>query len=188
MKILHAILSTLLHLALLLAALALLAVGIWGIPERFADIALRPCLVHSWRGIVAGSAALLYLALYALSARLARTRRQVIAFENDDGRVTVDTEAVRSYLSGLKDEFAAANWIKPSVSVVKGALRVSIVLGVKPGTQIPELCRLIQNRVKEIVQEHLGTCDLAGIEMDVREIVGPRRPLPSAPADSSSAP
>ena len=186
MKIFHAILAVLLFLALFLAALALLAVGIWGVPERFAGYALRPLLESSWRGIAAGSAALLFLALYALSGRLARSRRhQVITFENDDGRVTVDTEAVRSYLVGLKDEFAAANWIKPTVSVVQGALRITLDLSVKPGTQIPELCRLIQNRVKEIIQEHLGTCDLAGIEMNVPEIDGPRRPLPTAPSSAS---
>lgn len=186
MKILHVLLAVILYLALLLAALAVLALGIWGVPDCIADFGLRSFLASSWRGIAAGAAALVFLALFALSGYLARSRRrQVITFENDDGRVTVDTEAVRSYLLGLKDEFAATNWIKPGVTVVQGALRITLDLSVKPGTQIPELCRLIQNRVKEIIQEHLGTCDLAGIEMNVPEIEGPRRALPSSPSSAS---
>lgn len=186
MKILHCILAAILFLALAAAALALLALGIWGVPPALADFCPRDILAANWRGILAGSLAIAFLLLYALSGILARRRRrQVITFENDDGRVTVDTEAVRSYLSGLQDEFAAANWIKPFLAVRQGALAIRLDLGVKPGTQIPELCRLMQERVKEILQEHLGTCDLAGIEMNVREINGSRRPSapPAVPSD-----
>lgn len=183
MRILHTILAVVLFAALAAAAAALLALGIWGVPPQLADFSLRGILAANWRGIAAGSLALAFLFLYALSAILARRakRHQVITFENEDGRVTVDTEAVRSYLGALQSEFADANWIKPSIDVRQGALAIRLALGVKPGTQIPELCRLVQERVKEILREHLGTCDLAGIEMNVREIGGSRRP--ASPAD-----
>ena len=182
MKILHTILAVGLFAALAAAALALLALGIWGLPPALADFRPVDFLAANWRGIVAGSLAVAFLFLYALSAILARRarRHQVITFENEDGRVTVDTEAVRSYLGGLQAEFSDANWIKPSIEVRQGALAIRLDLGVKPGTQIPELCRLVQERVKEILREHLGTCDLAGIAMNVREIGGSRRPVASS--------
>jgi uncharacterized alkaline shock family protein YloU len=183
MKILHIILAVILFVALAAVAAALLALGIWGVPPQLADFCPRDILAGNWRGILAGSLAIAFLLLYALSAILARrTRRQVITFENDDGRVTVDTEAVRSYLGGLQAEFAGSNWVKPTVDVRQGALAIRLDLGVKPGTQIPELCRLMQERVKEILREHLGTCDLAGIEMNVHEINGARRTSSSDPA------
>lgn len=178
MKILHTILAVVLFAALAASALALLlwAVGVLPIPPALANFCSANIFVQNWKGILAGSLAVAFLLLYALSAILARrTRRQVITFENDDGRVTVDTEAVRSYLGGLQAEFADSNWVKPTVDVRQGALAIRLDLGVKPGTQIPELCRLMQERVKEILREHLGTCDLAGIEMNVHEINGARR-------------
>lgn len=177
MKILHVILAVVLFAGLAAAAAALLALGIWGVPPQLENFCPRDILAANWRGIVAGSAAIAFLLLYALTGLLARraNRRQVITFENEDGRVTVDTEAVRSYLGGLQAEFADTNWIKPAIDVRQGALAIRLDLGVKPGTQIPELCRLIQERVKEILREHLGTCDLAGIAMNVREINGARR-------------
>jgi len=186
MKIFHCILAFVLFLSLSAAALALLALGIWGAPPALANFCPRDLLAANWRGILAGALAVAFLLLYFLTGLLARRarRHQVITFENEDGRVTVDTEAVRSYLAVLKDEFAAANWLKSSVAVRQGALAIRLDLGVKPGTQIPELCRLMQERVKEILREHLGTCDLAGIEMNVREINGARRPAaPAAPSD-----
>ena len=82
----------------------------------------------------------------------------------------VSTSAVQSYLNSLKSEFAAVVWMKTHLQVVRGALDVGLVLGVKDGTQIPELCKLIQARVRELLEEHLGTCDLSGVSVEVNEI------------------
>jgi len=54
-------------------------------------------------------------------------------------------------------------------------LVVGLVLGVKEGTRIPELCKLMQARVRELLQEHLGTCDLSGVSVEVNEIRGRKK-------------
>lgn len=170
MKFLHILLGVVLTVAVAAAGAAAIWLGGWGVPSWAHGWPWRQWLLD-WRGVAGGSLWLAAWAVFIASGWLARRRRrQVITFENDDGRVTVDTEAVRSYLTHLKDEFAAANWVKPAVTVERGALRIVLDLGVRAGTQIPELCRLMQARVKEILQEHLGTCDLLGVEMNVHEI------------------
>ena len=77
---------------------------------------------------------------------------------------TVDRGATLSIGAGFKMRPGAV------LRVRRGALDVGIVVGVKAGTQIPELCRMIQKRVGEVLAEHLGTCDLAGIGIEVNEI------------------
>ena len=72
--------------------------------------------------------------------------------------------------------------MKSGVRVERGALAVGLVLGVKDGTRIPELCKLMQARVREILEEHLGTCDLAGVAVEVNEIRARKKPAPEAAA------
>ena len=97
-------------------------------------------------------------------------RGDFITFENANGTVSVSTGALQDYLNGLKNEFAAVAWIKSRLRAVRGALEVELALGVKDGTQIPELCKLMQTRVREVLEEHLGTCDLRGVSVEVNEI------------------
>ncbi len=123
-----------------------------------------------WHWMAAGIGVLLWVVLWGLSWALGRKRREFITFENENGRVTVDTDAVKAYLGGLKDEFAAVVWMKSQVKVRRGALAVGLVAGVKGGTQIPETCRMLQARTKEVLAEHLGTCDLAGVAVEINEI------------------
>ena len=84
--------------------------------------------------------------------------------------MSVSASAVQAYLNGLKGEFAAVVALKTQLQVVRGALEVGLVVGVKDGTQIPELCKLMQTRVRELLEEHLGTCDLGGVSVEVNEI------------------
>jgi uncharacterized alkaline shock family protein YloU len=57
---------------------------------------------------------------------------------------------------------------------------VGLVRGVKEGTQIPELCKLMQARVRDLLEEHLGVCDLAGVAIEVNEIRARRKPAAEA--------
>ena len=72
--------------------------------------------------------------------------------------------------------------MKTELDARRGALSVELALGVKENTRIPELCKLIQARVKEVLAEHLGTCDLSGISVEVDEIQTRKAGGESAPA------
>jgi uncharacterized alkaline shock family protein YloU len=127
--------------------------------------------------VAAGVGGLVYLFAYLVTGLPCKRRGAFITFENENGTVSVKTEAVQDYLNRLKDEFAAIVWLKSHLRVVRGALAVGLVVGVKDGTQIPELCKLMQARVRELLEEHLGTCDLAGVSVEVNEIRSRKLPL-----------
>lgn len=120
--------------------------------------------------IFAGTVLLLLLLGYLLSGIRWSRKRPLVMFDNADGRIGVDTEAVQKYLDGIKGEFAAVVSLRTALEVDAGALSVAMKIGVKEGTQIPELCRLLQARVKELLAEHLGSCDLRGVAVEVDEI------------------
>lgn len=167
MKTIHFLLGLFLYLALVAAGLALM------LAHQF------PAIAHTaigwvfglapWQHILVGAGLLVWLALYFLTGIPCR-RPQFIRFGNETGSINVSTDAVRKYIDGIRTDFAAVSWMKSALRVRHGALDVGIVVGVKSGTQIPELCKLMQKRVREVLAEHLGTCDLAGIGIEVNEI------------------
>ena len=179
MKAIHFLLGLVLYLSIAAVGLALMVSTQY--PE-FIQIAQGA--VHElpgWMRIVAGVGVVTYLFAYLLSG-LRWKKGSFITFENANGTVSVNTSAVQNYLDGLKGEFAAVVWLKSHLRVVRGALEVGLVLGVKDGTQIPELCKLIQARVRELLEEHLGTCDLAGVSVEVNEIRSRNKPASEQPA------
>ena len=167
MKTFHFLLGLFLYLALVAAGLGLI------LAHQFpchAHTALDwTCKLLPWQHVLLGCGILVWLALYFVTG-LPRRRPQFIRFENETGSINVSTDAVRKYIDGIRSDFAALAWLKSALRVRRGALEVGIVVGVKSGTQIPELCRMIQKRVGEVLAEHLGTCDLAGIGVEVNEI------------------
>jgi len=173
MKAIHFILGLILYLAIAAGALALM---VSTVHPDFIQIALTWADgIPPWGRVLLGAGALVYLVAFLLSGLPWKRRRSFITFENEGGTVSVSTDAVQDYLNGLKDEFAAVAWLKTRLQAQRGALAVGLVIGVKEGTRIPELCKLMQARVGEILQEHLGTCDLSGIGIEVNEIRSRRK-------------
>ena len=168
MKVIHFLLGLALYASIVVVGLALV------VSMQYQDfIQIAQGAVHglpSWMSVVAGVGVLVYLFVYLLTGLSWKKRGSFITFENANGTVSVSASAVQSYMNGLKSEFAAVVWMKTHLQVVRGALDVGLVLGVKDGTQIPELCKLIQARVRELLEEHLGTCDLSGVSVEVNEI------------------
>ncbi|MDR0993067.1 MAG: hypothetical protein LBN38_00655 [Verrucomicrobiota bacterium] len=173
MKIIHFLLGFILYIAIAAAGLALMLAG--GFPEC-AHQALNLVLAWPvWVRVLIGAGLLVYLFTFLLTGLSWRRRRSFITFENENGTVSVNTDAIQKYLDGLKDEFAAIVWLKSALRAKRGALQVGLVLGVRAGTQIPELGKLVQVRVREILEEHLGACDLEGIAVEVNEIRSRKR-------------
>lgn len=180
MKAIHFLLGLVLFLAIAAAGLALIVSP--RIPDFIQTAVQWGAGLPNWAKTVAGVGMVLYLFVYLLTGLAWKRRADFIAFENENGTVHVSAAAVQDYLNGLKNEFAAVTWLKSSVRVARGALGVGLAVGVKDGTRIPELCKLLQTRVREILEEHLGACDLAGIAVEVNEIRSRRNPAADKPA------
>jgi hypothetical protein len=168
MKAFHFLLGLVMYLAIALAGLAVMAYGQY-------PVCLDRCMAFfqgapDWTRMSIGLGIVSYLFLFLLTGIPRRSQKSFVKFANDNGEVSVSTDALQEYVDRLKDEFAAVAWMKTALRVERGALAVGLVLGIRESTRIPELCKLIQARVREILEEHLGTCDLSGISVEVAEI------------------
>ncbi|HOD99463.1 MAG TPA: hypothetical protein PLD40_01280 [Kiritimatiellia bacterium] len=178
MRAIHFLLGLLLFLGIAAAGLVLIVSPAY--PECLKLAVGFGASLPPWVRVVAGVLVLGYLFIYLLSGVAWRRRRTFITFENENGQINVSADAVRDYLGGLKTEFAAVVWLKSLLRVHRGALEVGLILGVRDGTRIPELCKLMQARVRELLAEHLGTCDLAGVSIEVNEIQRRKKSTPDS--------
>jgi len=62
--------------------------------------------------------------------------------------------------------------IHPVITVKGGGVIVRVDVRVKSGTHVPELCRMLQTRVRESIREQLGLDSVREVRVNVREIVG----------------
>lgn len=168
MKAIHFLLGLVLFLAIAAGGLMLIVSPEY--PDCIQRVVTWGSDLPNWGKVAVGVGAILYLFVYLLTGLPRKRGGSFVTFENENGTVSVSTEAVQQYLDNLKDEFAAVVWLKSNLRTVRGALAVGLELGVKDGTQIPELCKLMQARVRELLEEHLGTCDLSGVAVEVNEI------------------
>lgn len=167
MKIIHFLLGLVMYLGIAVCGLAVIVSPEY--PEFIQAVEAWGSDLPGWAKVAGGLGVIAYLFVFLLTG-LRWGRGDYITFENANGTVSVSTGALQEYLNGLKGEFAAVAWIKSRLRAVRGALEVDLALGVRDGTQIPELCKLMQARVREILEEHLGTCDLRGVAVEVNEI------------------
>lgn len=180
MKVIHFLLGLVLYLSIAAAGLAIIVSPEY--PDFIQAAIAWGAGLPDWAKVAAGVGVVMYLFAFLLTGLAWRRRRSFITFENENGTVSVSTAAVQSYLDALKGEFAAVVWLKSHLRASRGALEVGLALGVRDGTQIPELCKLMQARVRDLLEEHLGTCDLRGVSVEVNEIRSRKKPAPEAPA------
>jgi hypothetical protein len=180
MKTIHFLLGLALFLSIAAGGLALIVSPQY--PDFIQAAIAWGADLPAWAKVAGGIGVILFVFVYLLTGLRWKRRGDFITFENENGTVNVNAAAVQDYLNGLKGEFAAVTWLKSAVRVERGALAVGLVLGVKDGTQIPELCKLLQVRTREILEEHLGTCDMAGVSVEVNEIRARKKIAAEEPA------
>ncbi|MBU0677395.1 MAG: alkaline shock response membrane anchor protein AmaP [Verrucomicrobia bacterium] len=119
--------------------------------------------------------------LFLMTAITRKPKREdTLTFKGEGGTVSINVKAVSDFIAKLGDEFAAVLGLKPDIRPRSGGgMDVDIDVKVRAGTQIPELCRLLQERVRESVHESLGISNVRSVRVNVRDIVGipePKRP------------
>ena len=78
---------------------------------------------------------------------------------------------IADFLGRVGDEFAAILSLEPIIRAAGGSVEVDLNLRVKAGTQIPELSRMLQDRIRETIKDNLGLTEVRAIRISVREIV-----------------
>lgn len=173
MKTLRILSGVLLFLALVAAGAAVIAAARTPDSWRQGMDLLRG---ERWLALGAAAAVLCALAVYLLAGlRPRRSSEPFITFENDSGSVSVSTRAIGEVVARVGDEFAAVLGLDSAVRPAGGSIEVALDVRVRGGTQIPELCRMMQDRVRDIIRENLGLTEIRGVKVTVREIVAAAR-------------
>ncbi|NCC50273.1 MAG: alkaline shock response membrane anchor protein AmaP [Spartobacteria bacterium] len=146
-------------------------------------------LQHDWIVTLgAGAAILLLVALYLVTFwRPRASPKQFISYDGRGGRVSICIKTIRDFIQTTTEEFSAVISMHPTLAFRGGSLDVELELRVAAGTQIPELCQMLQERVKERLHDELGLRDVRSVKVNVREIVGRPTDKPKSLTDAAIA-
>ncbi|MFH0953691.1 MAG: alkaline shock response membrane anchor protein AmaP [Verrucomicrobiota bacterium] len=168
MKVVHFLLG--LVLLVLVAGLAVFVIHAGLSPDLWSQ-SMAKLASSRFLAMEAAGVFLIVLALYLLTGIPRRVQAHFISFEGEGGSVSISVKAIRDFLIRVGSEFAAILNIEPVIRAPGGTIEVDLDVKVKAGTQIPELCKLLQERVRESVRDSLGLPEVKRIRINVREIV-----------------
>lgn len=170
MKFFHYLFGLIL-LALLVGAGAFVAHAVM-VPDLYCQV-INMLKVHRILVLDAIGGIICVVILYLLTGVKRKSKERFITFDNEGGSVSISLRALHDVLEKLGDEFAAILSLDTDVRPVGDALEIEMDVRVRSGTQIPELCRLLQGRVKESIRDEMGLSEVKGVKINVREIVTP---------------
>jgi len=171
MKVLRRVVRLLVLIVLLAAGIGILAVALS--PQRWNDVQAMGREV--WVSV--GGGLVLVGVIFALSEYRTRRRERFLAFDNDGGTVSISTEAMADYITKLIAEFPSVVRMRPHVRPRRGGVDLLVDVRVKAGSQVHEVCELLQQRVRERVVEGLGISEVRRVEVNVRDIVSEHKPV-----------
>lgn len=111
------------------------------------------------------------LVLYVATSIPLPQKAQYIAYDIEGSSVSISLRAVQDFLARLSGEFAAISELKPTLTVRNGSVSVTMDVKVRAGAQIPELCRMLQERTRTVLKEKVGLSDVQEVSVRVQEIV-----------------
>jgi uncharacterized alkaline shock family protein YloU len=135
---------------------------------------------HRIGSMSVGAILILLALLYLVTSGRRRPRKRYISFESDSGTVSISINAVRDFIRKLGDEFGAVVAMDPKISSEKDRISIDLDVKIQTGSRIPELSKLLQDRVRESIRDGLGIVDVREIKVKVQEIVGAP---PAAPVE-----
>jgi len=185
-RFIHALIGLVLFLSLAVAAAAMIYLP-WFQPKLWLR-GLRLMESRPWLASVLGAIGFVLIIVFLLSGvRRREPGDAYLSFESGGGDVRISVRAVRDFIAKMSDEFAAILSLHPRLQARGDALFIELEIKVRSGTQIPELCRMLQERIRETMKDHFGLTDIRDIKVNVKEIVSaPPVPLPEEALPSES--
>jgi len=127
----------------------------------------------------------LLVLLYSYSGSYRAEYERYISFEGEGGSVRISRHAIRDFLAGIAAEFSTVEKIEPELTMRREQIEVELHVTVWPGCHIPELSRMLQERVRSIMRGSLGITQVGKVDVLVQEIVGSgQKAAPRDDADS----
>lgn len=148
-----------------------------GANTAFRDFLFSKMETSPATGVIAGLVLILIVLTYLGTFGSDRPRKRFISFESDNGEVSISVNAARDFIRKLGDEFSAVVNMDPQIRYEKNLICIDLNVKVQTGSRVPELSRMLQDRVRESIRDGLGIVEVREIKVKVQEIVG--APLPS---------
>lgn len=168
MKLLNRLINLVVFMLLLAVGVALLGAVFsnqwWAVAVNLVEQAGR-FQAASW-----GVASVCLAMLFALTGVKKKRKERILSFRNEEGRVSISTQAIAEYICKLSSEFPSIIRMQPRVEPRGKMIDVIVDLRVKAGPQLHEVCEVLQRRVRETMANGLGISDVRRVEINVREI------------------
>ncbi|OVE75410.1 hypothetical protein BVX97_04905 [bacterium E08(2017)] len=126
--------------------------------------------------VVAGCATWVLAVGYVIAPAKKKKNTRYLNFNTEGGAVSISVDAISDFLSRLISEFPSLVQMKPEVKPAKNAMDIKIKVKVKAGSQVSEICDLLQKRVREAISSGLGIDQVNKVEVSVEEIVAEHVP------------
>lgn len=171
MKAFHIVLGILLFLILAGGAGFLLVGALQGSSawEHWVDVYLKSR--HLYVAMACG-VVLCLLLLYTLTGINVPGKVQYLAYDSEGGAVSISLIAVEGFLARLVGEFAAVTALEPKLRLINNQVDVQLDIKVRSGTQIPVLCKMLQEAARNCLRDKVGISDIRDVRVRVQEIVG----------------
>ncbi len=128
-------------------------------------------------GFWLGAALVLCGVLFAAGDYRRGRRDRYLTFQNEGGMVSISTAAMADFLSRLAVEFPSVVRMVPRVIPRRRSIDIVVDVRVRAGSQVHEMCELLQKRVRESVVNSLGISEVRRVVVTVRGIVSEHRPV-----------
>lgn len=179
-KFLHAVFEFVLCLSALVAGGFL--VYVHGYSPDLRDWVFEFVQQNAYVGSGAGGILILLVIGFVYTCGGSKRGPSFVSFDTADGAVSISRTAISDFVRKLGDEFAAVVSLEPVVSADRRhQLTLVLNLNVRAGTRVPELSKLLQERVKESLRDDLGFADVKKVSVKVQKIIG--SPVAPVPAD-----
>ena len=143
--------------------------------------ALDMVLAHKDLVIVAGSGIIIVEVLYWLTAPRRRRPASSITRRNKAGGISLDLNTVRDSLRDLAEEYDEVLRLEPEVFARGTAMDIELALEVVRGSNVPDLCESLQDRVRALVADQVGVFRVHQIRVVIEKLV---RADPAAPDET----
>lgn len=127
----------------------------------------RPVQAIGFGGIM-----LLLALLYLVTLAPRRPAMRYISFDSEGGNVSISNGAVRDFIRKVGEEFSAVTSMEPRLRADKNLISIDLDVKIQAGSRIPELSRMLQERIRESIRDGLGIAEVREIKVRIQEIVG----------------